>query len=69
MPENKEKSSFWYILPLIFSIVGAVVAYYILRKDDPTKAKNCLWIGICLLVFYLAYYLVFSVMLEMFEFS
>ncbi len=69
MPENKEKSSFWYVLPLFFSIIGAVVAYYILRKDDPTKAKNCLWIGICLLAFYLAYYLIFSVMLDMFEFS
>lgn len=68
MAENKEKSPFWYILPLIFSIVGAIVAYYVLRKNDPTKARNCIWIGICLLAFYLAYYLVFSIMLEMFEF-
>ncbi|KAF6243968.1 hypothetical protein C6988_00715 [Nitrosopumilus sp. b1] len=66
---QKERSSLWYALPLVFSIVGAITAYYILKKDDPTKAKNSLWIGVCLLAFYLAYYLVFSVMLEMFEFS
>ncbi|MDX1595630.1 MAG: hypothetical protein R3327_01680 [Nitrosopumilaceae archaeon] len=66
---TKERSVLWYALPLIFSIIGAVVAYYILRKDDPIKAKNCLWIGISLLLFYVAYYIVFSVMLERFEFS
>ncbi|WP_297591734.1 hypothetical protein [Nitrosopumilus sp.] len=66
---NKERSVFWYVLPLIFSIIGAVVAYFILRKDDPDKAKNCLWIGICLVIFYVGYYVVFHVMLETFEFS
>lgn len=69
MPEERERSSFWYIIPLVFSIFGAVATYFILRKDDPTKAKNCLWIGISLLIFYIAYYVVFSLMLEMFEFS
>lgn len=69
MPEHKERSIFWYALPLIFSIFGALTAYYILRKDDPTKAKNCLWIGIFLLVFYVAYYVIFSVLLNTFEFS
>ncbi|MFB5615096.1 MAG: hypothetical protein ACE5RI_08380 [Candidatus Nitrosomaritimum yanchengensis] len=65
----KTKSSFLYALPLIFSIFGAITAYFFLRKDDPEKAKNCLWVGLILLVFYVAYYVVFSVMLETFEFS
>lgn len=69
MRESKERSPLWYILPLVFSIFGAITAFLILRKDDPTKAKNCLWIGICLLAFYLAYYVVFSFMIETFEFS
>ena len=69
MNQTKERSVFWYALPLVFSIVGALVAYFILRKDDPTKAKNCLWVGICLGIFYVGYFVVFSVMLERFEFS
>ena len=69
MSSTKERSVFWYALPLLFSIIGALVAYFILRKDDHTKAKNCLWIGICLVVFYVGYFVVFSFMLERFEFS
>lgn len=65
----KTRSSIWYALPLIFSIFGAITAYFFLRKDDPEKAKNCLWIGLILLVFYVAYFVVFSVMLDTFEFS
>jgi len=68
MINKKEKSVFWYVLPLIFSLPGAILAYFMLKKDDPTKAKNCLWIGICLLAFYVAYFIVFSLMLEMFQF-
>ena len=66
---TQERSYFWYALPVVFSIFGAVVAYLILRKDDPTKAKNCLLIGLFLVSFYIAYYVVFSVILDTFEFT
>ncbi|MGD8638512.1 MAG: hypothetical protein PVG43_06410 [Nitrosopumilaceae archaeon] len=36
----KTRSSFWYALPLFFSIFGATLAYFILRKDDPEKPKT-----------------------------
>ncbi|MFQ5970420.1 MAG: hypothetical protein ACE5J2_08005 [Nitrososphaerales archaeon] len=42
------RSSWWYLLPIFFSVVGGVIAYFILRDDDPRKAKNCLWLGIIL---------------------
>lgn len=64
-----KKNPFWYALPLIFSIFGGIVAYFILRKEDPSTAKTCLWIGIFLLAFYGAYYVVFSILLDTFEFS
>ncbi|AFS80680.1 hypothetical protein NKOR_03950 [Candidatus Nitrosopumilus koreensis AR1] len=69
MSERKERSLFWYVLPLFFSMPGALIAYFILRKDDPSKAKNCLLIGVVLLAFYAAYYVVFEIMLRMYEFS
>ena len=67
--EEKNRSKLWYILPIFFSIVGGIIAYFVIREDDPSKAKNCLWLGIILFASYLAYYLVFSFMLETFEFT
>jgi hypothetical protein len=65
---GQEKSRIWYILPILFNIFGGLVAYFSLRHDDPSKAKNCLWLGIILFVSYVGYYIVFSVMIEIFEF-
>ena len=66
---SQKRSVFWYALPAVFSIVGGVIAYFILRRDDLSKAKNCLWLGIILFALYLGYFVVFSIMIEMFEFS
>jgi len=65
--QGKTRSILWYILPALTSIIGGVIAYFILREDDPSKAKNCLWLGIVLTVSYIAYYFVFSLMIEMFD--
>ena len=71
MSENiaRQRSKFWYILPIFLSIIGGVIAYFAIRQDDPSKAKNCLWLGIILFASYVAYYFVFSLMIDMFEFS
>ena len=29
-----------YFLPIIVGLIGGVIAYLILRHDDPKKAKN-----------------------------
>lgn len=45
MSVQKPKSVFWYLLPVCFQIIGGVIAFLILRKSDPKKAKTCLIIG------------------------
>ncbi len=71
MPEDqvRGRSRIWYVMPIFLSIIGGFIAYFLLRYDDPSKAKNCLWLGIILFVSYVGDYVVFSVMIEMFEFS
>ena len=68
MSETKKRSVFWYALPIFLSVIGGIIAYFILRQDDPEKAKNCLLLGIILAASYVAYYIVFWIMLETFEF-
>jgi heme/copper-type cytochrome/quinol oxidase subunit 2 len=42
------RSRWWYLLPIFFKVIGGVIAYFVLRDDDPKKAKNCLLLGIVL---------------------
>ena len=42
------RSSLWFLLPIIFNVVGGVIAYFVIKEDDPKKAKNCLYLGLIL---------------------
>ena len=44
-PERR-RSNLWYLLPIMFSIIGGAIAYFVIRKDDPAKAKYCIYLGI-----------------------
>jgi len=46
--EIRKRSSLWFLLPIFFNIIGGIIAYFIIKDDDPSKAKNCLWLGIIL---------------------
>jgi cytochrome bd-type quinol oxidase subunit 1 len=35
-------------VPVLFSLVGGIISFFILRHDDPKLAKNCLIIGAAL---------------------
>jgi len=45
---SKKRSLLWYVLPVFFQIVGGLVVYYKLRKNDATTARNSLLVGIAL---------------------
>ena len=42
----RQRSKAWYTLPILLHIIGGVIAYYAVRKDDPRLAKKCLKIGL-----------------------
>jgi len=44
----RQRSSLWFLLPIVFNIVGGIIAYFIIKEDDPKKAKNCLYLGLLL---------------------
>ena len=47
---EKSRSNAWLLLPIFFGMIGGIIAFFILRRDDPRKAKNCLYIGIVFMV-------------------
>lgn len=44
----KRRSSFWFLLPIVFNVIGGIIAFFIIKEDDPRKARNCLYLGIIL---------------------
>ena len=46
----KRRSSFWFLLPIVFNVIGGIIAFFVIREDDPKKAKNCLYLGIILCI-------------------
>ena len=50
MYPEKQRSNWWYILPILFGIIGGIIAYFAIRKDDREKAKKCIYLGLILLV-------------------
>ena len=48
MYPEKIRSRWWYLVPIFFGLIGGIIAYFAIRRDDPQKAKKCLWVGIFL---------------------
>ena len=44
------RSRLWYMLPVLFNLLGGIVAFFAIRHDDMDKAKNCLLLGIILFI-------------------
>lgn len=47
---TRKRSPMWYELPILFSILGGIIAYFAIRNDDPVKAKRCIIIGLAFLI-------------------
>jgi len=47
---QKSRRNTWFLLPILFGMIGGIIAYIVIRKDDPRKAKNCLYVGIIMMV-------------------
>ncbi len=47
---EKPRSNAWFLLPIFFGVIGGIIAFFILRHDDPRKAKNCLYLGIIMMI-------------------
>ena len=47
---EKTRSNAWFLLPIFFGVIGGIIAFFILRQDDPHKARNCIYLGIVFMI-------------------
>jgi len=47
---ERSRSNVWFLLPIFFGIIGGIIAFFVLRHDDPRKARNCLYLGIVFMI-------------------
>lgn len=67
MHSEKPRSNWWYLLPIFLGLIGGIIAYFVIRKDDPKKAKNCIYIGIGLAIVGIILNLMFAYELSQLE--
>ncbi len=60
MYPEKPRSNWWFLLPIFLGLIGGVIAYFVLRHDDPRKAKNCLYLAIVLAILGIAINVIFG---------
>ena len=48
MYPERMRSNWWYIVPVLFGMIGGIIGYFALRRDAPQKAKKCLYLGLIL---------------------
>ena len=48
MYPEKIRSRAWYLVPIFFGLIGGIIAYFAIRRDDPQKGKKVLCLGIIL---------------------
>jgi len=49
MYPEKSRSNWWYLLPIFLGLIGGIIAYFAIRKDDLPKAKKCIYLSLILL--------------------
>lgn len=42
----RTRSNLWFILPVVFSLIGGIIGYFILKKDDEHKADEVFILGL-----------------------
>jgi len=47
---EKQRSNAWFLLPIFFGVIGGIIAFFVIRGDDPRKARNCLYLGIVFMI-------------------
>ncbi|MEE9563829.1 MAG: hypothetical protein V3V69_02750 [Nitrosopumilaceae archaeon] len=50
----RKRSAWWFLLPIFFTIIGGIIAYFAIRSDDSRRANDCLLLGIILFAIPLA---------------
>jgi len=63
MYPERPRSNWWFLLPIFLGLIGGVIAYFVLRHDDPRKAKNCLYLSIVLAIIGIAINVIFGAQL------
>ena len=46
MNAERPRSNWWYLLPIVFSVIGGLISYFAIKRDDSEKAKFCLSVGL-----------------------
>ena len=47
---EQETSWAWYLLPVLFAILGGIIGYFLLKDKNKKVAKNLIYVGLVIFV-------------------
>ena len=47
----EKPETFWYVVPLLFGIIGSLIAYVAVKDEDRNMAHNLIWVGLVMTFF------------------
>ena len=54
----------WWLLPLVLTWVGGLIAWVVVRDDDRKKANRLLWLGVWMTALWIVIVFVLNVLLD-----
>jgi Ca2+/Na+ antiporter len=48
--KKKGSAGWWYLLSILFGLIGGIIGYVALRHENPGAASNCLIIGVVITI-------------------
>lgn len=54
--KKEEVSKWWWLLPILLSFVGGIIAWIVNRKKGPKKSRYMLILGFVLLILFVVFY-------------
>ncbi len=65
--QTEKPSKLWYLVPIVFGLIGGLVSYIVIKDSDKEMARNMIIVGIVMAV--VPFLLIFGILLFFYIFA
>lgn len=61
-PKEQKTPWAWYLLPILFGLIGGIIGYFLLKNKDLKTAKNLIWVSVIMWIVVIGAFAYFGVL-------